>query len=269
MGRKEKVIARNQLIEKKDETKKKVKKPDFVNNENNNSKRTLDDILKNRQSIYISGHDHDSCTIHSSAGYIILSVLCIFLTLMLAGLTYYYFFILKNKINGVGEETASKKLPTSADNKTMMLPGFEKAQQLSELKESIDNGSADWPMISRYNHLLNTEIKHDIIRLAENNIKSNKVANLFNLIQVLMPLVTDDLPEIRSASQKLLSDSASRVNLLLEENPQAALGLIEEEVMNDHADFDRFHFIASLVDAKTGRPNHSTQVAELFYCDCP
>lgn len=136
-----------------------------------------------------------------------------------------------------------------------------RAKRLAELADKLNRGEDSWETIQDYVGEMNMELKNEILTAVEKQLNSDAPPDDENVMSVLMPLVTDSSDSIGNRSQRILSKLS---------DPTRSGGLrisVEgEDDDNDPSDplsYDSLLQLGRLVDAKTGRPNHSITVGDL------
>ena len=130
-----------------------------------------------------------------------------------------------------------------------------RAKRLRDLYKELQQGEATWEGIQEYLNELDYEVKADILDMVEKKIRSGEAPNDRNVVDILLPFITDGDQSIGARSRHLIAGLTGR------KIPSTA-----PEVPGEAADalsYDALLQFARMSDAKTGRLDHSVRVADV------
>jgi putative nucleotidyltransferase with HDIG domain len=126
------------------------------------------------------------------------------------------------------------------------------AKQLGHLYGELKNGNLSWDTLQGYISELNHEMKSSILHIVEEKLKSGEVENSRNAVDILLPFLTDGEGDISTTSQRLFTEIAG-----------SSLQSTPGEEIDNPMSYNALLQFAHMVDAKTGRLNHSIHVSVL------
>jgi putative nucleotidyltransferase with HDIG domain len=126
------------------------------------------------------------------------------------------------------------------------------AKQLGHLYGELRNGNLSWNTLQGYISELNHEMKSSILHIVEEKLRSGDVEHSRNAVDILLPFLTDGEGDISSTSQRLFTEIAGN-----------SLQVTGREETDDPMSYNALLQFAHMVDAKTGRLNHSIHVSVL------
>lgn len=126
------------------------------------------------------------------------------------------------------------------------------AKQLGHLYGELQEGNLSWETLQGYIGELNRETKSTILNIVEEKLKSGEMSGDRNVIDILIPFMTDGEADISTRSRRLLTGIAGD-----------AISAPPEEEAEDALSYSTLLQFAHMADAKTGRIDHSVRVAEI------
>jgi len=129
-----------------------------------------------------------------------------------------------------------------------------RAKRLQELYGELQKGNLSWDVLEGYISELNLELKSEIINTVKKKLEGGEKADVSSAIEVLLPFITEGESKISSKSRSMIKQLTVEPGKLEEEEEEEgplSLGALKS--------------MAEMVDAKTGRINHSTRVSEIAY----
>jgi putative nucleotidyltransferase with HDIG domain len=126
------------------------------------------------------------------------------------------------------------------------------AKQLGHLYSELKEGNLSWDTLQGYIAELNHEMKSSILNVVEEKLKSGEVKSNKSAMDILLPFLTDGESDISTTSQQLLTELAG-----------SSIHALPEEETDDPLGYNALLQFAHMVDAKTGRLNHSVHVSVL------
>jgi putative nucleotidyltransferase with HDIG domain len=136
-----------------------------------------------------------------------------------------------------------------------------KAKRLRELYLEFQKGNPSWDVIKGYISELNSEVKSEILNVVEKKVKSGVEGGYGGVMETLIPFITDGDTDIRTRGKGILK------NLAVEAGMYSEAEFLEKKmgVSEDPLSMVALLPIAKMVDAKTGRIDHSLNVADIAF----
>ncbi|MCK5267038.1 MAG: HD domain-containing protein [Spirochaetes bacterium] len=125
-----------------------------------------------------------------------------------------------------------------------------RAKRMKIIYNDYINGIFSWETIQKYITELNFELKSEILNIVKNTIQTGSENEQKNSLEVILPLITDGDINIREKSKNLIKEIANKQNT---------------ENSSDPLNIDFLTQMAQMIDAKTKRPQHSLNVAEIAF----
>lgn len=134
-----------------------------------------------------------------------------------------------------------------------------RAKRLTELAGKLNRGEDSWETVKDYVGELNVDLKKEILSIVEKQLSSEKQPDDEAVMSVLLPLVTDSSEEIGNQSQGIIAGLSGGSET---SHPRVTYECDDTDPA-DPLSYDSLLQLARLVDAKTGRPDHSVKVGDL------
>ncbi|MBA7532894.1 hypothetical protein ES705_25124 [subsurface metagenome] len=197
--------------------------------------------------------------------------------IVLAIIIFFGFIILLRKRTGPQLQTVYHEPRTAIEFKTSQLLEYTdkldetkyitddnyseivRAKRLRELYLEFQKGNPSWDVIQGYISELNHEVKSEILNIIEKKIKSGDESGIGNAMEILLPFITDGDTDIRTRGNRIIKGVSTGAGVFSETE------LLEGEKgdSEDPLGLSALIPMAKMVDTKTGRINHSFNVADL------
>lgn len=134
-----------------------------------------------------------------------------------------------------------------------------KAKRLRELYLEFQKGNPSWEVIQGYISELNHEVKSEILSIVEKKVKSGDESGLGSAIDILLPFITDGDTDIRTRGNRIIKGVSTGAGVFSETEFLEG----EKGDSEDPLSMSALIPMAKIVDTKTGRINHSLNVADI------